>query len=466
MRKLLLVLLLAAAAPGQAQQSPALPPWAVPVLRLVSETHVQPTTGIVLPGGERVLVSADFGAPGDEIVVLDGGTDIVRHGRPARPVQVFAELGLKVLAVPGLQRAGAPLAPAMPTGRASIRLAAFPPAEQIAEGQPPVDWRGALQPVPGGGASLSGPERPNVTGPLLDACDNLVGISLAAGLPTLSPSAGTGYHWRDELAALWAELGLPVTGRACAANEPAQEPPPEPAPEKAQPPAAPAADEEEPNEAPAAEEAGQPESDTGTAEEPEQEAAELPEALPPAEDAMPAEEPSRTLTWLAAIAVLLIAAGLAVRAWRRRPRTAGPASPAIGSASGAEARPAATVHLDVQPERPPASDGSLRLAGHYADGSPLEMRVPVDTRAIDLVIGRGGADVALDSPAVSRRHARLEGRAGALTLADLGSSNGTSVDGVPCFEGEVFFVEPGATVVLGDVRFRLDLLAGEAGEAP
>ena len=61
-----------------------MPSWTVPVLRLVSATHVEPTTGVVISDSGLVLVPADFATIGDEIIVLDGGTDIIRNGRPAK----------------------------------------------------------------------------------------------------------------------------------------------------------------------------------------------------------------------------------------------------------------------------------------------------------------------------------------------------------------------------------------------
>lgn len=48
----------------------------------------------------------------------------------------------------------------------------------------------------------------------------------------------------------------------------------------------------------------------------------------------------------------------------------------------------------------------------------------------ELTIGRdGGADVVLPSPSVSVRHARLFVRDGKVILSDMGSTNGTAVNG-------------------------------------
>ena len=82
-RFLLLALLLGSSSLWS--QSPqtveSMPAWTVLTLKLVSSTHVQPTTGIVIAAPDLVLVAMDFAREGDEILVLDDGTDIVRHGR-------------------------------------------------------------------------------------------------------------------------------------------------------------------------------------------------------------------------------------------------------------------------------------------------------------------------------------------------------------------------------------------------
>ena len=46
---------------------------------------------------------------------------------------------------------------------------------------------------------------------------------------------------------------------------------------------------------------------------------------------------------------------------------------------------------------------------------------------------------------------------GSLTIMDLGSSNGSSVNDIPCMAGECFYLGPDDWVVLGDARFRIRL---------
>jgi FHA domain len=456
----------------------SVPPWAVPVLRLVSATHVEPTTGVVLSADGLVLVPHDYARIGDEIIVLDGGTDIIRNGRPARFERSFPELGLKVLAVEGLNRRAAPVTDLPLADGGTVTLAAFPPAEDIAEGTPPVvrsatvtvlaeSATPSISPGPGSGPD-SGSGLPNVTGPLLDACGNLVGYSIADGIQDMAPSPATHYRWQPALLAVLAELGLTPTGAPCAAlpaNAEQLAPQPElPAaaePEQPETPeviAAKAAPSEAPTEAPA-----------------EAPPEELPfDELPPFEsgpyvvDRPEVPEPvapARPSGWWVAGALLLFAAGFGLhrlrkRGWRRPP--APPDAAAVDTQAGS-----ATAH--AEPDAPaelaqPAQAHRLVLRGQYADGRELVAAVGVSDKAINVEIGRGATDLVIDSPAVSRRHARLNGTANALTITDLGSSNGTSINGVPCLEDEIMYLEPGDTVLLGDARFTVTLEPAAGGQ--
>ncbi len=68
----------------------------------------------------------------------------------------------------------------------------------------------------------------------------------------------------------------------------------------------------------------------------------------------------------------------------------------------------------------------------------------------EIVIGRGeGAGIAIDDSAVSRQHARITLEAGGARIADLGSQNGTQLDGQPLVGEGV--LEPGATITVGEV---------------
>jgi pSer/pThr/pTyr-binding forkhead associated (FHA) protein len=82
------------------------------------------------------------------------------------------------------------------------------------------------------------------------------------------------------------------------------------------------------------------------------------------------------------------------------------------------------------------------------DTTGVERTVPVGESVI--TIGRESAStIRIDSLFVSRRHARIEQNADQAILVDLGSSNGTSLNGVRV-EGSVT-LSPGDVVTIGDV---------------
>lgn len=70
-----------------------------------------------------------------------------------------------------------------------------------------------------------------------------------------------------------------------------------------------------------------------------------------------------------------------------------------------------------------------------------------------LEIGRDATGVILSDPAVSRRHVEIRPDTQGVVVADLGSANGTFVDGV-ALDGEMRF-EPGMIVRLGDTSIEL-----------
>lgn len=82
-------------------------------------------------------------------------------------------------------------------------------------------------------------------------------------------------------------------------------------------------------------------------------------------------------------------------------------------------------------------------------GAGVELRIPEG----ESVVGREG-DLAIQDATVSRRHAKIVRTETGIVLTDLGSSNGTFVDGVRV-EGEVE-VSPGSVVHFGSVRVRLE----------
>ncbi|HMR76281.1 MAG TPA: FHA domain-containing protein, partial [Polyangiaceae bacterium] len=126
----------------------------------------------------------------------------------------------------------------------------------------------------------------------------------------------------------------------------------------------------------------------------------------------------------------------------------------------------AAARKDQSTEKLKLLRGGLR-AHVYWDGGFTE--VPLEP-GIELVFGRGqDCDVVLDDPSVSRAHARLV-TGPPIAIVDLGSANGTHVDGVPTPENKPVHLRFGALVELGDailvVRTPPDTASGENVGAP
>ncbi len=434
----------------------SMPSWTVPVLRLVSATHVEPTTGVILSDTGLVLIPEDFADMDDEIIVLEGGTDIIRNGRPARIEKKFTADGLQVLFVEGLKRQGVTLA-AMPLEEGDpVVLTAFPPAEQIAQGEPPLNIPASVVVFSENGRpSISSEvELPNVTGALVDNCGNLVGISLADDIQTMETSPATRYQWRETLLRVFGEMQITPRESDCSGK--AQEVEPEPEPELQPEPIV-----EEPIiEEPVAEEEPVVEDSPEAELEEEQPPEELPPViLPPIEDdvvASPeAEEETGAGSWLWLLAgVILIGSGFVLHRLRQAKKEDNSADT---EDVAVDPEPVPDI-MDEEPSAlPPPLDSLLTIHGVLADGTAFEESCAVSENAINIMIGRGDTDLVIDSPAVSRQHISLNGTRKELTVSDLGSSNGTSINGVPCLEGEIMFIVPGDVLIMGDARCSLEI---------
>jgi len=115
-----------------------------------------------------------------------------------------------------------------------------------------------------------------------------------------------------------------------------------------------------------------------------------------------------------------------------------------------------------RPRTPAAASGSAGAAGAAgAAAGPQQPRTPprvqleIDGRVYELsgsvtVIGRGAeADVVVDDPGVSRRHAEIHTGTGRVRVVDLGSTNGTFVDGERIGTGDL---ADGSRITVGRTR--------------
>lgn len=415
----------------------ALPAWAVLVLKPVGTDRVRPITGVVVSEQGLVLVPLDFAAPGDQIIVLDGGTDIVVNGRAATIRQQMPEAGLALLSAPALSRrpASLPLAPLADGDE--VRLAAFPPAELIAQGAAPVSEVTQVSisqslAEDGGKAMVveTAKALPNVTGPLLDRCGNLAGFSSADGVQSMDTTRAPTYLWTDDLLRLSQRLQLEMIQAPCPASALA-------AAEESKSPAE-TANPQADTTVPAAED-GQAAGAADTA---------LPKSL---EGPSPSVRQGGWLLWPGLMA-LVVLTGMAWRVFRRR-KISSPGSESPGSARATAAEPGPTA--PGSNSRPEQTDCVLEISGRLPDGAPFISSCDVNGAAINVVIGRGRADISIDSKDVHREHARLSGSAEMLTISDLGSARGTWINRVPCLKGEIMFIGADDTIFLGDVSFQV-----------
>lgn len=76
-------------------------------------------------------------------------------------------------------------------------------------------------------------------------------------------------------------------------------------------------------------------------------------------------------------------------------------------------------------------------------------------------VGRDGHDLLLDDPTASRHHCKVEPADGGILVTDLGSVNGTRVDGQRIEQPQL--VPPGSTIALGETE--LVVVEGHATRA-
>lgn len=451
------------------------------VLKLVSATHVKPTTGLVVSDTGLIVISAGFAIESDEIVVLDGGTDISRYGRPARVVKHSSSGELALLAVEGLNRPAVELSQTdtndeLPVARV-LHLTAFPPARGIAAGEQPLWVPVTVTEHDSSGKTSASPATPlpNVTGAIIDQCGLLFGLNLARGEQSLDASKNPTTVFFADLVRVLDSVNVSLSTASC--NTPAQDQVPD-VPESQE---AASATGSKATEEPA------PVSEERPAElTPDEKAESIPDLDTSAKDY---EEPVYSVAtgdesapflspWQQLLALIVVAAMVTVamkffsrstRPSRQSDSLTDAVRPLVDSdepgtavLQSAEDSPlldsaASCAEADELPnldKLPAGYDGYVLLEG-LADKVHFRRFCMVNSEQFDIVIGRIGADLKLESPAISRSHARLEGRDGFLTFADLNSSNGSFIRGIPCLPGEIMFIDPADEIQLGNLHLQI-----------
>ncbi len=489
-RVLLLSIALCLAQAAVAQQTAPLSPSVVLVLKLVSSTHVKPTTGIVVSDNGLVLVPADFAAGEGEMIVLDGGTDIVSNGRPAKLTDRITPDGLALLSVEGLGRPAISLSGNALGTDNRLHLEAFPPAEQIAKGVPPL-WLPleVLRNEADMQVSIStGTPLPPVSGAVIDACGYLAGVNLSNAPQSQDSSGAALMIFAGELRRILdsMQLNLPVAN--CVLPVPAVEALGVVAEQKEA-----TVNSKLPSETSTlttVEEHSEPATaGLASAESAAEPAGVVVPEIEQQSNTTPAEKTSvwnSIPLWLPLLGIVI----LAVFIWKglffyrlgkiapenasagKRVSNVQPASdePVTAPlASPAETNPVKPRSVPVfdnqfpQPgERPEGCDGLIVIEGLLDPETGFKRFCFVDTQQVNIIIGRGDADIAIEHAAISRAHARVEYDGEMLSLSDLGSSNGSFIGDVPCLPGEVLYFREEDEIFLGDVKLTVRVVRQEA----
>ena len=178
------------------------------------------------------------------------------------------------------------------------------------------------------------------------------------------------------------------------------------------------------------------------------------------------EEARQYVVWAVAagglVAVLLAGLWLA----SRRSRATAVQRKRDAEAEAAEAREA--VAAREAEERRIGQTPDVLLTGTDPEGGQIALRVPgrAIARTSGAVVGRSPfeGEVVLNHPEVSRRHFRMFVENGSLRVEDLGSTNGTHLDGVALDRDASRSFGAGAQLRVGEIEFTVQLQKSGAGQ--
>jgi hypothetical protein len=462
---------------NQAQAERPLSPSVVLVLKLVTKTDVIPTTGIVISNDGLILVPSSLVTNPGEIVVLDNGVDIAVNGRPAVIVDKPLSGGLALISVEGLERPGITLSENALEAGQSLHLETFPPPKLMAKGAKPLWVPVEIAPQNSNmRAALSAhTPLPFITGPIIDDCGYFAGLSLALGPSSMDLDKLPIVAFTDELGQIFDAMEISLPTAPCQATTPAETTLATAENESATDPGSLSA--EENNELPiepesANEEVTLPVEDSPTSGAPAEKLRSVPITKPPSIwRSIPAW--LVLLGWV--ILGVLVWKGTFLLRLRKNPAAQRAGGRSIGdkpvaadepdtdqldmkSAQSALRPRSAPLEADTTPDMsalPPGCDAVVMIDGLFAADQPFTRYCAVDRNNIDIVFGTGAADISIEHPTVSRRHARLVCSPNSMTFSDLGSSDGTFINGTPCLPGEIMFIEAGDELFLGQLKLSI-----------
>lgn len=100
-----------------------------------------------------------------------------------------------------------------------------------------------------------------------------------------------------------------------------------------------------------------------------------------------------------------------------------------------------------------SADDTARLVVEYAAGHKAGSTYDL---AGEVTIGRGNVEIVIEDPFVSTRHAKIERQANLFVIEDLGSTNGTLVNGEQL--AGLHPLHNGDLIQIGDNEFRFELV--------
>jgi len=120
-------------------------------------------------------------------------------------------------------------------------------------------------------------------------------------------------------------------------------------------------------------------------------------------------------------------------------------------------QPPATPAAPLAPPPAPPSAGPASREVRLVVGSGPLVGLAFQLAPPSVVVGRDPeADVSLSEPTVSWKHARLTAHGAAWTIADLGSTNGTRVNGERIEPEREIPIDPGAEIRFGEITVRFE----------
>ncbi len=117
----------------------------------------------------------------------------------------------------------------------------------------------------------------------------------------------------------------------------------------------------------------------------------------------------------------------------------------------------------MQETEQPAVATDMRLFGLLTDGTPWEERVPFATIAQEngIILGRdpGVANIALEELSISRAHIQFRLNEHGLTVSDMGSTNGTMINGIALSPYDnCRAVQDGDLITMGNITIQIEFI--------